>query len=84
MKRWAKFGQGPPHANLDKIQKNSSIFFDVFPKYTNLKDTAGQSARGNGNNPLEVVFDGVPNVHIISNEGMIKGKRFRMLIVEIS
>ena len=53
-------------------------------KYTNLKDTAGQSARGNGNNPLEVVFDGVPNVHIISNEGMIKGKRFHMMIVEIS
>ena len=53
-------------------------------KYTNLKDTAGQSARGNGNNPLEVVFDGVPNVHIISNEGMIKGKRFRMMIVEVS
>ena len=53
-------------------------------KYTNLKDTAGQSARGNGNNPLEVVFDDIPNVHIISNEGMIKGEMFRMMIVEIS
>ena len=52
--------------------------------YSNLKDTAGQSARGNGNNPLEVVFDDIPNVHIISNEGMIKGEMFRMMIVEIS